>query len=112
MAAVPCSPWNAQSVRNSDQTVACIESSALASQWQLPRVTFLLVVANALQRLGLGAVGGFAPLSDYTACDGEANANNLFVCLNSLSAPIQANEAELEQIIAWQLGNALCANNV
>lgn len=44
-------------------------------------------------------------------CDSENNAHSAYVQINGISAPIQANSAELKQMILWQLANPLCALN-
>jgi len=106
-----CNPWISNTVRFSDQQAACKERSAQASANELPDVTFLLTVLDALQRLAVDGVAGFELLDAYNQCDGEANSHNAYAQLITLSAPVQSNKAELKQMILWQLANPLCANN-
>lgn len=106
-----CNPWTSNTVRSSDQVAACKESSSAAAQWELLDPNFMLFVLDALQRLAVAGVEGFQNLSQYLVCDGEANASNLHCAGQFLTPPVQYNSAEIKQIIAWQLANALCANN-
>lgn len=69
---------------------------------------FLLAVIDALERKAQGATGTFRALTDYTMCDGEANARNAACAIGNITPPFQADKAELKQIILWQLGNGLC----
>jgi len=69
---------------------------------------FLLTVVDALERLAQGGENAFLPLTDYTACDGEANAKNAQCSIGNVTPPFQADKAELKQIILWQLANGLC----
>lgn len=69
---------------------------------------FLLAVIDALERKAQGAAGTFRALSLYLACDGEENARNADCAMGNITPPIQANTAELKQIVLWQLGNGLC----
>lgn len=111
MALPTCNPWTSNTARFSNQQVACRETSARAANFELLGPNFLLGVIDALQRLGVGGVEGFQLLDAYNPCDGEANASNAQCALRNLTPPFQYNEAEAKQIILWQLGNALCANN-
>lgn len=103
-----CNPWPANTVRFSDQQAACRERSSRALDHELQDITFLLTVIDALERKAQGAPGTFRALTAYTNCEGEGNAKNAYCALNALSPPIQADAAELKQIILWQLANGLC----
>lgn len=70
---------------------------------------FLLAIIDANERLAQAGVEGFQPLSAYLSCDGEENARNAVCAIGNITPPIQANTAELKQIVLWQLGNPLCA---
>ena len=111
MALPTCNPWTSNTVRDSQQIAACKEKSARAGGQELQDVTFLLTVLDSLQRLAVIGAEGFQNLSGYNQCDGEANAHNAYVQLNELSPPIQANSAELKQLILWQLANPMCLLN-
>lgn len=87
---------------------ACKETSSRAADFEMLDTQFLLAVIDALERKAQGADGEFQPLSEYTACDGEANARHAVCAMGNITPPFQANTAELKQIILWQLGNALC----
>lgn len=104
-----CNPWGDNTVRFSQQQAACRESSARAEQFKLLLPQFLLAVIDANERLAQAGVDGFQPLSEYLACDGEANAKNAQCAVRDITPPFQANDNELMQIILWQLGNGLCA---
>ncbi len=110
MALPSCNPWSSNTVRFTDQQAACLENSGRAAEYQLLGPNFHLAVLDALQRLAAAGVAGFSQLSLYTACDGEANAHNAQCAIDPISPPMQYNDAEIEQIILWQLGNALCVN--
>lgn len=103
-----CNPWTANTIRFSAQQAACRESSSRALDFEMLDMQFLLAVIDALERKAQGAGGTFLPLSDYTACDGEANAKNAACAMGNTTPPFQADKAELKQIILWQLGNGLC----
>lgn len=107
MALPATNPWPANTVRFSDQQAACRETSSRALDYELEDMTFLLTVIDALQRRAVGGTGTFQPLANYNACDGEANAHNAYCSLNFLSAPFQADKAELKQIILWQVANGI-----
>jgi hypothetical protein len=106
-----CNPWISNTVRFSDQQAACLERSGRAMEYELLDPNFLLAVLDSLQRLAAKGTEGFRQLSDYTACDGEANAHNAQCAIQPLSPPMQFNDTEIKQIILWQLGNALCTLN-
>lgn len=91
------------------QVAACRETSSRALDFEMLNMQFLLAVIDALERKAQGADGEFQPLSEYTACDGEANARAAACAMGNITPPFQADEAELKQIILWQLGNGLCA---
>ncbi len=103
-----CDPWPANTVRFSAQQAACRETSSRALDFEMLDMQFLLTVIDALERRAQGADGNFLPLTDYTACDGEANAKNAQCAIGNLTPPFQADAAELKQIILWQLANGLC----
>ncbi len=111
MALPNCNPWASNTVRDSDQQVACTERSGRADQYELEEATFFATVIDSLQRLAKASVSGWQPLSAYNACDGESNAHNAYCVLNPVSLPMQTITTEQKQIILWQLANALCANN-
>jgi hypothetical protein len=111
MALPTCNPWTNNTIRDSDQVAACKERSALAGSQELQDVTFLLTVLDSLQRLAVVSAEGFENLSAYEMCDAEVNAHEAYVKINTLSPPIQANSAELKQMILWQLANPLCLLN-
>jgi hypothetical protein len=111
MALPTCDPWPANTVNSTDQQAACTQNSAMAAQWQLLGPNFKLFVLDALQRLARAGVEGFQQLSQFQVCDGEANARNLHCAGQFVTPPFQYEEAQIDQIIAWQLANALCANN-
>lgn len=111
MANLSCSDaWAANTVRNTAQTSACLDKSALAATFELPLETFLAVVLDALQRLAVDGVAGFQPLANYDMCDGENNANKANCKFMPLSLPIEADPTEMKQQILWLLGAALCTN--
>jgi hypothetical protein len=87
---------------------ACRETSSRALDFEMLDMQFLLTVIDALERKAQGAAGTFRTLSNYTMCDGEANARLAACALGNTTPPFQADEAELKQIILWQLGNGLC----
>lgn len=106
-----CNPWPDNTVRFSDQQTACREPSTGVGLYELLDATFLATVIDALQRLAVAGVTGAQPLTDYNVCDGETNAKNAYCSLNDTTLPIQTNTAEQKQVVLWQLGNLLCANN-
>lgn len=106
-----CNPWTSNTVRFSDQQAACRERSGRADQYEMLNPNFMLAVLDAFQRLAVAGVTGFQPLANYLACEGEANAHNAQCAIQPISPPMQYTEAEIKQIILWQAGNALCANN-
>lgn len=106
-----CDPWVNNTLRQSDQIAACRGNSGQADAYELPDETFLYTVIDALQRLAVDGVAGFSNLSQYIACEGETNARLAYARLVQTTLPIQASKSEAKQIILWQLGAALCANN-
>lgn len=106
-----CDPWPANTLRQSDQVAACRGNSGQADAYELPDETFLYLVIDSLQRLAVDGVAGFANLSQYLACEGETNARLAYARLVQTTLPVQASKSEAKQIILWQLGAALCANN-
>jgi len=109
MALPTCNPWTSNTIRDTDQVAACKERSARASFQELPDVTFLLAVLDSLQRLAVAGAECFENLDAFEMCDSEANAHDAYVRIHEISPPIQANAAELKQLILWQLANPLCA---
>lgn len=110
--AFPCNPWvNHKLVSDAAHVAACKQESARAAQFQLDPITFMAVVLSALERLAVDGVTGFQLLSAYSNCDGEQNASNAYVCNTALSLPFATDPVMLQQIILWQLGNALCEND-
>ncbi len=107
-----CDPWTAAatSIRQSDQIVACRETTPRAGQFALEQATFNALVLDALQRLATAGVAGFTNLSNATQCDLDANARAAYVRVNPVSLPIQTNTDEQQAYILWALGNALCVN--
>lgn len=103
-----CNPWGANTARFSDQLAACKENSAQAENYALLPERFLLLVIDSLERLAQAGVAGFQPLTAYEACDGVANAKNAQCAFQNLTPPFQFNSDEMQQIVEWQLGNALC----
>jgi hypothetical protein len=105
-----CNPWNANTVRHSAALAATKGNTAAAGEFQLPYVTFLAVVQDCLQRLAVKGVTGFQNLSALQPCEAGENTRWAYRELQESSLPIQANDAEIQSTILWQLANALCAN--
>lgn len=111
MAAISCSDaWTNNKVKNTAQTSACLDKSALAATWELPEEVFLAVVLDALNRLAVDGVAGFQLLSNYLMCDAENNANKAYCKFMNFTLPIQTEAAEMKQQILWLLGATLCTN--
>lgn len=106
-----CDPWITNTLRQSDQVAACRGNSGQADAYELPDEIFLYLVIDSLQRLAVDGVAGFSNLSQYLSCEGETNARLAYARLVQTTLPIQASKSESKQIILWQLGAALCANN-
>lgn len=110
MALPTCDPWSGNTVRQSDALAALKGNTANAGEHQIPYVIFLLLVQDSLQRLAVKGVTGFQNLSALVACEGGKNGRFAYDQMIPISPPVQANEAEIQQNILWQLANALCAN--
>lgn len=111
MAIPSCDSWVANTIRQSDQVAACRGNSGQADAYELPDEIFNYIVIDALQRLAVRGITGFPNLSQYLACEGETNSRLAYDRFVQTTLPIQASKSEAKQIILWQLGAALCANN-
>jgi len=105
-----CDPWPSNTIRQSDQIVACREVTPKAGQYALEQATFNALVLDALQRLAVKGITGFPNLSTAVKCDLDANARAAYVQVNPVSLPIQTNTDEQQAYVLWALGQALCAN--
>jgi len=105
-----CNPWGANTIRASDQIVACRENTPRAGQFALEQATFNALVLDCLQRLAVKGVTGFTNLANATKCDIDQNAHNAYCQVNPVSLPFQTNTDEQQAYILWALGNALCVN--
>lgn len=104
-----CDPWPDNTILTTGQVAACKERSARAADHEMLDTQFLLALVDGFQRLAAAGVEGFEDLADFHICDAEENARNAVCVMGNITPPIQANTAELKQIVLWQLGNALCA---
>ena len=111
MAIISCpDAWANNTIRNTAQTSACLDKSALSATHELPEEIFLAVVLDALNRLAVDGVAGFQPLANYEMCDAETNANKAQCKFMPVSLPIETDATEQKQQILWLLGAALCTN--
>jgi hypothetical protein len=108
MATPSCNPWATNTIRQSDQIVACREVTPKAGQYALEQATFNALMLDFFQRLAVKGVAGFANLSGAVKCDIDANARNAYVQVNAVSLPIQTNTDEQQALLLWAAGNALC----
>lgn len=108
MAIPTCDPWGSNTIRQSDQIVACREVTPRAGQYALEQATFNALVLDALQRLSVKGVTGFTNLANAIECDLDANARAAYVQVNAVSLPVQTNTDEQQAYILWALANALC----
>ena len=108
-----CNPWvnSPTTIRDSDQIVACRETTPRAGFYALEQPTFNALVLDALQRLAAAGVTGFTDLANATECDLDTNAREAYVRVNAVSLPLQTNTDQQQAYILWALGNALCVNN-
>lgn len=104
-----CDPSGANTIRQSDQLAAFGGNTAGAGEHQIPYLTFLAYVQDALQRLAAKGVTGFQNLSALVPCEASQTNRLTYDQVMEISLPVQANDAEMQQVIIWQLNCALCA---
>lgn len=99
-----CEAILSQTVQATQNTLGCTPEPANLSDSELPEEQFLLMVLDALNRLGIGGT-----LDDYVPCEGAEVARLTYCAIyNQITPGMQNPPAKIKAAILWMLNQALC----
>lgn len=104
MPQLECDAITSQTIETTQSTLGCTPEVANLSDSELPEEQFLLLVLDALNRLGIGGT-----LADYVPCDGAEVARLAYCAVyNKITPGMQNPPAKIKAAILWMLNQALC----